>query len=162
MSSSLWVTRITSPDQNLNGGRLGLHSVGSAFVTWPVLHISQTIDRSVEDVSAFAGDPLNLPRWAAGLSAGIRQEAGRWVTDSPMGVVEVTFVGPIEAGVLDHDVGLPDGTIVHNPLRVLRNDAGSEVVFTLYQRTGMTDAEFTRDAEMVREDLVRLRDVLEA
>lgn len=131
------------------------------LMAYRALHVSQTIERSPSDVIAFAADPRNLPQWAAGLSAGIRREKHRWVTDSPMGVVEVEFVGPIDAGVLDHDVTLPDGTVVHNPLRVLRNDTASEVVFTLYQRPGMTDDQFKRDAQMVREDLARLRELLE-
>lgn len=116
---------------------------------------------SAETVSAFAGDPANLPQWAAGLSTGIRRDGDRWVTDSPMGEVEVEFVGPVELGVLDHDVRMPDGTVMHNPLRVLRNDEGSEVVFTLYRRPGVTDEDFAHDAELVRQDLARLRDALE-
>lgn len=131
-------------------------------MTWRALHLSQTIRRDPAEVAAYAGDPENLPRWAAGLSAGIRRDGERWVTDSPMGLVEVAFVGPVDAGVLDHDVTLPHGEVVHNPLRVLRNDRGSEVVFTLYQRPGMTDDEFDRDAAMVRADLEQLRGILES
>ena len=129
-------------------------------MTWKALHISQTIERSVDQVIAFASDPRNLPLWAGGLSTGIRRQDGRWVTDSPMGVVEVAFVGPAVTGVLDHDLTLPDGTVVHNPMRVLHNDRGSEVVFTLYQRPGMSDQELARDAAMVRADLTRLCDLL--
>jgi hypothetical protein len=130
-------------------------------MTWPALHISQSIQRSPEVVAAFAGNPANLPLWAAGLSTGIRQEGERWLTDSPMGDVEVAFVGPVELGVLDHDVTMPDGSVVHNPLRVLRNDEGSEVVFTLYRLAGVSDEDFERDATLIGEDLARLRDVLE-
>lgn len=111
---------------------------------------------------AFAGDPANLPRWAAGLSSGIRNDGGRWLADSPLGDIEVAFVGPVEAGVLDHDVRLPDGTVVHNPLRVLRNDTGSEVVFTLFRRDGVTDAEFAEDAAAIEADLETLRAVMES
>lgn len=131
-------------------------------MTWRALHISQPIERAPEAVAAFAGNPENLPLWAAGLSNGIRLEEGRWVTDSPMGTVEVSFTGPVQHGVLDHDVTLPDGTVVHNPLRVLRNSAGSEVVFTLYQLPGVTDGDFDRDAALVRADLGRLRSLLES
>ena len=130
-------------------------------MTYDALHISAPVDRSVADVASFAGDPRNLPRWAAGLSSGIGLDGERWVTDSPMGTVEVRFTGPVEHGILDHDVVLPDGTVVHNPLRVLRNDEGSEVVFTLYRLPGTDDAAFERDAAMVRGDLARLREVLE-
>ncbi|HWL02618.1 MAG TPA: SRPBCC family protein [Microbacteriaceae bacterium] len=130
-------------------------------MAYPARHISQTIARDPAAVAAFAGDPANLPLWAAGLSAGIRLEAGRWITDSPMGVVEVAFVGPIEHGILDHDVRLPHGDVVHNPLRVLRNGDGSEVVFTLYRLPDVTDEEFERDAALIAEDLDRLRALLE-
>ena len=63
--------------------------------------------------------------------------------------------------MLDHDVTMPDGEVVHNPLRVLRNDDGSEVVFTVYQRPGMTDEQFEQDAAAVAADLERLRALLE-
>lgn len=79
-----------------------------------------------------------------------------------MGAVEVRFVGPVDHGILDHDVIFPDGTRVHNPLRVLVNGDGSEVVFTLYRLPGVSDADFEKDASLVREDLERLRKVLES
>ena len=131
-------------------------------MTWRALHVSQTIDRSVEDVIAFAGDPRNLPEWAAGLTtAELRRAGDEWVTDSPMGLIKIRFGGPVAAGVLDHDVTTADGMVVHNPMRVLANDGGSEVVFTLYQRDDMTSEEFERDAGLIRDDLARLRDLLE-
>lgn len=130
-------------------------------MTYEARHISQSINADPATVSAFAGDPANLPKWAAGLSAGIRHEDGRWITDSPMGVVEVRFTDAVTLGILDHDVLLPDGASVHNPLRVLRNQEGSEVVFTLYRLPDVTDAAFEKDAALVREDLLRLRDAME-
>ena len=130
-------------------------------MTWPARHVSTTIHRTPDAVVAIAGDPAALPRWAGGLADGIRQVEGRWVADSPMGEVEVAFIGPIELGILDHDVTLPDGEIVHNPLRVLRNGDGSEVVFTVYQRPGMSDADVEADVAAVAADLERLRQLLE-
>jgi hypothetical protein len=130
-------------------------------MTWTVQHISQTINAPVVAVVTVAGDPVQLPRWAAGLSAGVRLESGRWLTDSPMGTVEIRYVGPTQWGILDHDVTFPDRTVVHNPLRVLRNDQGSEVVFSLFKRPGMTDDEFDADAQIVREDLARLKNLFD-
>lgn len=130
-------------------------------MTWPARHISRTIAAPPADVIAIAGDPARLPDWAAGLATGIREVDGRWVSDSPMGEVEVRFSGPVDAGVLDHDVTLPDGTVVHNPFRVLRNDLGSEVVFTLYRRDGMSDEEFEADAAAIVADLETLATLLE-
>ncbi|MGL5861648.1 MAG: SRPBCC family protein [Phycicoccus sp.] len=132
-------------------------------MTWPALHISYSIAADPRTVCAVAGDPRRLPEWAAGLATGIhRDERGRWIADSPMGEVEVRFTGPVESGVLDHDVVMPDGSAVSNPLRVLANDRGSEVVFTLFQRDGMSDDELARDARLVRADLARLATLVES
>jgi len=129
---------------------------------WPARHVTVSIRRPPSAVIAVAGDPAALPSWAGGLADGIRRVGDRWLADSPMGDVEVAFVGPVELGVLDHDVTLPDGEVVHNPLRVLRNADGSEVVFTVFQRPGMTDEAFDRDAAAVATDLERLRALLES
>jgi hypothetical protein len=79
-----------------------------------------------------------------------------------MGAVEVAFVPPNDLGVLDHDVVLPDGTRTSNPLRVLPYGADAEVVFTLRRDDGVTDEAFQADASAVRDDLERLRAVLES
>ena len=129
---------------------------------WPAQHVSVSIHRSPAEVVAYAGDPANLPAWAAGLAAGVRPDGDRWIADSPMGEVTVRFAPANDLGVLDHDVTLPDGMIVHNPLRVLPNDDGSEVVFTAFRRDGMDDAAFAADRAAILADLQRLRGILEA
>jgi hypothetical protein len=122
--------------------------------------ISVTIGRPAAEVSAFARDPGNLPAWAAGLAGGIEQDGGRWFADSPMGRVEVRFLSD-EPGVLDHEVVLPSGETVRNPLRVLEDGDGSRVVFHLLRRPGTDDAAFAADAASVGADLERLRVLLE-
>jgi Polyketide cyclase / dehydrase and lipid transport len=122
--------------------------------------ISVTIARPAAEVSAFARNPANLPAWAAGLAGGIEQAGGRWFADSPMGRVEVRFLSD-DPGVLDHDVVLPSGETVRNPLRVLEDGAGSRVVFTLRRRPGMDDDAFAADAAAVGADLERLRALLD-
>lgn len=125
-------------------------------------HVGQVIARDPADVYAFAADPANLPRWAAGVAVGEVTLEGRDVhVDSPMGPVTLRFVDPNDLGVLDHDVTLPDGTVVSNPMRVLGHPAGSEVVFTV-RRGGMSDQEFEADVAAVRVDLENLRGLLEA
>lgn len=83
------------------------------------------------------------------------------VVDSPMGKVTVRFAARNNLGVLDHDVTLPSGTTVNNPVRVLTHPDGAEVVFTVRQ-IELTDEEFERDTRMVADDLVRLKNLLEA
>jgi hypothetical protein len=125
-------------------------------------HLTVHIERPADRVYAYVRDPAHLPEWAAGLAAGIRRERGEWVADSPMGRVLVRFVPVNEYGVLDHDVVLPDGTVTTNPVRVLADGAGSEVVFTVRRQPGVTDEAFAADAEAVTADLATLKRVLEA
>ena len=131
-------------------------------MAWPARHISRFIDRNPAEVAAFLGDPENLPRWASGLSTGVRREGDAWVSDSPMGTVTLRFAPTNEFGVLDHDVTLPNGESFHNPMRVVRNDRGSEVVFTLYRLAGVTDDAFEKDAATIAADLERAREILES
>ncbi|HEY8590010.1 MAG TPA: hypothetical protein VIL55_10700 [Naasia sp.] len=81
------------------------------------------------------------------------------------GLADGTGRGPHDAanehGVLDHEVLLPDGTVSFNPLRVVPNQEGSEVIFTLYRRDGMTDAEVDADADAILRDLTTLKGGLE-
>lgn len=122
-------------------------------------HISVVIPRPAEEVYAFARDPQNLVRWAAGLATGVRFDGDDLLTDSPMGEVRVRFAPVNPFGVLDHDVTLPDGTVVNNPLRVLAYPDGAEVLFTV-RRLGASDADFARDCATVLADLERLRSVM--
>lgn len=131
--------------------------------THPALHLSTAIGRSPADVYRFASNPENLPRWAAGLArASVVRDGEQWLCESPMGRVRVRFAPENALGVMDHDVTLPSGDVVHNPFRVLRNGDGSEVAFTLYRLPGTSEDEFRRDATLVRADLERLKTLLEA
>nr|WSW71085.1 SRPBCC family protein [Streptomyces sp. NBC_00995] len=126
-------------------------------------HISVRIACPADTVYAFASDPAHLPAWAQGLGGSIEKTDGQWVAaSSPMGRVVVAFTPPNEFGVLDHDVTLPSGDTVHNPVRVIADGTGSEVVFTLRRRAGMSDADLRRDADMVAADLGRLKELTES
>ena len=74
---------------------------------------------------------------------------------------DLRFAPPNDLGVLDHDVVLPDGTTVTNPVRVLADGDGSEVVFTLRRQPGVDDAAFEADAAAIAADLATLKRVLE-
>ncbi|MCM2416098.1 MULTISPECIES: SRPBCC family protein [unclassified Streptomyces] len=126
-------------------------------------HLSVHIARTVDDVYAYASDPLNLPAWARGLGGSIKRVDDQWVAESsPMGRVVVTFVPRNELGVLDHEVTLPSGETAYNPVRVISDGTGSEVVFTLRRQPRMSDADFERDADTVAGDLNRLRELMES
>ena len=124
------------------------------------VHVSTTINRPADEVYAYASDPGNLPNWAAGLA---RQDVqlidGVWVTESPMGRVTIEMAPSNSFGVLDHTVTLPSGEIVNNPMRVMRNADGCDVVFTVRRRPGMSASEFAADADAVAADLATLREL---
>lgn len=131
--------------------------------TFPrVRHVSVTIARTPAAVYGFAANPANLPAWASGLSGSIEQVGGAWIAASPMGRVQVRFVPLNRLGVLDHDVVLESGAAVHNPMRVVANGDGSEVIFTLFQRPEMSDEELEADASAVQRDLNALKVLLES
>jgi hypothetical protein len=118
----------------------------------PSRHLSQWIDTDPTKVYAFAGDPRELPRWAAGLA------------DPALAGADVQFAPRNEFGVLDHVVRLPSGDQVYNPMRVIPagpGEQGCEVVFTLRRRAGVTDEEFEADAAAVTADLAALRRLVE-
>lgn len=130
-------------------------------MTFQSQHISVSSNRPANQVYEFAANPQNLPRWAVGLSGSIQNIDGDWIAESPMGRVKVSFAEPNRHGVLDHEVTLPSGATVYNPMRVFPNNDGSEVVFTLYRRPDMSDQQFAEDAQAVASDLQQLQRLLE-
>jgi hypothetical protein len=130
-------------------------------MTFMAKHISVSINRSAALVYEFASNPENLPRWASGLSGSIKKVNEDWIADAPMGRVKVKFAEKNKFGVLDHDVTLPSGVKVYNPVRVFPNNDGSELVFALYRRPDMSDQEFAEDAKSVEKDLETLKTLLE-
>jgi uncharacterized membrane protein len=126
-----------------------------------VRHVSVSIGRPPEAVYAFAAEVKNLPKWAAGLSTTIRKVDGEWIADGPVGPVTVRFTERNTLGVLDHDVVLPSGATIHNPIRVVPNGSGSEVMFTLFRQPGVSAETFEKDAKAVERDLLTLKRLLE-
>ena len=78
--------------------------VGGIGMAPSSLHISETIDRPLAEVYAYASDPAHLPEWAAGLSGSIELIDGQWVADSPLGRIVITMAPANDYGVLDHHV----------------------------------------------------------
>ena len=124
-------------------------------------HLSETIARSAAEVYEYASDPANLPEWASGLGSSAEHVDGLWFVDSPDGRLTIVFAERNDYGILDHDVTLPSGETVHNPMRVIPDGDGCEVVFTLRRQPRMTDADFARDEGLVRADLRALKQLLE-
>jgi hypothetical protein len=127
-----------------------------------VQHISIYIARRPNDVYEFASDPRNLPRWAAGLArAEVAKDRDAWIAEAPFGRVKIKFAQRNALGVMDHDVELESGVIVHNPMRVVPNGEGSEFIFTLFRQPQMPAEQFAEDKLAVEKDLRTLKELLE-
>lgn len=124
-------------------------------------YLGESIDRPAREVYDYAADPANLPEWAPGLGSAVEQVDGQWFVDTPEGRLGIAVAPRNHFGVIDHDVTLPSGETIHNPIRVQSDGEGCDVVFTLRRRAGMTDEEFDRDAGLVAADLARLKRILE-
>ncbi|GLY92939.1 SRPBCC family protein [Actinoplanes sp. NBRC 103695] len=124
-------------------------------------HVSTHIDRPLEAVYEYASDPANLPAWAPGLLSSIERDGDHWVAESPMGRIELVFTPRNEYGVLDHDVTTASGETFHNPMRVIPDGDGCELVFTVRRRPEMSDEDFERDWKAVLEDLVAIKRIVE-
>lgn len=114
-------------------------------------------------VYACVRDPDLLPEWAAGICKSVTVKDSIWHVDtgSELGIVQLAFCADNAFGVLDHTVTLPDGSSTLNPVRVLANGEGSELIFTLFQREGMSEAAFIRDVQAVTRDLNTIKVMLE-
>ena len=123
--------------------------------------LSVSIAAPPERVYAFASNPQNLPRWVPSFFESVELVDGEWVAQSPLGRVTVEFVHDNNLGVLDHIVTLPSGAKLTNPMRVISNGDGSEILFTLIQHQDMSDQQFQEDAELVLSDLHTLQRLLE-
>jgi hypothetical protein len=131
-------------------------------MTYESRTLTVRIERPFDVAYEYVSDPANWTEWAAGLGRGFEKSAdGDWTVDAPDGKVTVRFTGRNEFGIADHRVSTPDGHVVYLPFRLVANDDGTEVLFTLYQQPGMTDDEFARDAGLVCQDLDKLKEVLE-
>ncbi len=131
------------------------------LMTFESQHTSVSINCAADQVYEFASNPENLPQWAAGLSGSIKNVNGEWIAASPMGSVKVKFADKNKFGVLDHEVTLPSGEKVYNPMRVFPNNDDCELIFTLYRRPGTSDQMFAEDAQAVTRDLKKLKTLLE-
>ena len=125
-------------------------------------HISITINRPFAVVNDFLSLPANFEQWAAGLGSGFRQVSGlEWTFGSPDNPAKIRFTEKNPFGVADHYVYPQPGVEIYVPMRVVANEDGSEVIFTLFRRPEMTDQQLTDDSAAVRRDLEKLKAVLE-
>ena len=126
--------------------------------------LSMEIAVPAETVYRCVRDPDQLPLWAAGICKSVTVKDGVWHVDTgtELGTVLLAFCADNVFGVLDHVVTLPDGHSQNNPMRVVANGEGSELMFTVFQTEGMSDEAFIKDVQAVTRDLKTIKALLEA
>jgi hypothetical protein len=123
--------------------------------------ISVTIERPADEVYEFVRDATTFPRYTTLFKAVRPAGPDEWIADTDQGEMPLRFAPQNSFRVLDHHVQVRPDVEVLNHMRVLPNSDGAEVLFTLFQRTGMSDAEFAEDRQAVQTDLQRLKSLLE-
>lgn len=81
--------------------------------------------------------------------------------NTPKGEATVRFAEKNKFRIMDHYVKWANDPEVYNPIRVLDNDKGSEVIFTLFRQPDMNDEPYAQDRQAVEKDLATLKKLLE-
>lgn len=126
---------------------------------------SKTLSVSIEcpprRVYEFVSNPENLPKWATAFCRSVRKSESGWIVETPDDPMRIKFVEQNDFGVLDHHVTVKPDIEILNPMRVIPNGYGSEVIFTLFQLPDMSNEKFAEDAGLVERDLRALKKALE-
>jgi len=124
-------------------------------------NLSIAVNKSSDDVYNYVSNPENFPKWLAFAESISKKADHIWFAKTNLGMIEIEMTPKNEFGIVDHKVKLPDGNVIHNALRVIKNGASSEVVFTLFRDPNKTKEEFENDAQLVEADLKTLKRILE-
>ncbi|WP_257348434.1 SRPBCC family protein [Pseudalkalibacillus decolorationis] len=123
--------------------------------------LSITINKNPHETYEYIRNPENLPSWLTSFTKSVKKVNDQWVLETLDGPMNIRFVDKNEFGVLDHYVTPTPEQSILNPMRVIPNDTGCEVLFTLFQLLEITDEQFAADKKMVEQDLQTLKTILE-
>ena len=129
-------------------------------MTYPVKNISISINKSADEVYQFASKPENFPKWIDFIKS-MTNHGQFWTGKTDLGDIKIKFAPLNDFGIVDHQVTFANGATVDNPMRVVGNNKGCEFTFMLFWMPDKTETEFNEDAEAVRKDLQKLKEVLE-
>jgi hypothetical protein len=86
-----------------------------------------------------------------------------WVSSDDEGEVTYRYHPRNEYGILDHAVFRQGQAPFTTPMRIVANgEDGAEVLYTLFQQPGMSDATFHSEIEWVQADFLALKSLLES
>lgn len=127
----------------------------------PSQTISMTIPRNWIDLYETIWKPDYFPKWASGLSQStLVQEGNYWKATGTDENVKIRFTDHNPFGVMDHYVDSGYGKEVYVPMRVVENEAGAEVLITVFRQPLMSDEKFSQDLEWMKRDLQALHTLL--
>ena len=123
------------------------------------------IHRRYADVYGFLADPTNFTLWGGTEPGGeMKHLGGRdYLVVLPRGRRVMRFTPFNEHGVLDYQVfreGETAGPVT--PVRLHPNEDGCEMLFTWFQRPGVSNEQFESEAEWAYSDLLRMKAYIEA
>jgi hypothetical protein len=123
--------------------------------------VSVSIERPPARVYDFVANPENFSQWVTSFVRSVRRAGADWILETRDGPLGLRFVERNPFGVLDHYVAVAPGIEILVPMRVVPNGDGSDVLLTLVETPGMSEAKFVEDAAMIERDLLTLKTVLE-
>lgn len=126
----------------------------------PARTVSISVDRPVADVYAYLAQPAEFPRWSEFITA-MQRDGAEWIATTTAGTCRIRFAPPNAFGIVDHIVTVTPGVNITVPLRVVANERGSEVLFTIFRQPTQSDRQFDEDAALVITDLRNLKRILE-
>lgn len=123
--------------------------------------IGVSVNREWRSVYDAIWRPEDFSRWASGLAkTPIERDGEHWKAEGPEGPIRIRFTDHNPFGVMDHWVDVGAGRDVYVPMRVVANQSGAEILFTLFRQPEMSEAQFAADAEWVARDLAALKRLL--
>lgn len=126
----------------------------------PARTLTVSIGRPATEVYDYLAQPERFPAWSKFIT-GMRPDGDDWIATTTAGETRVRFAPRNTFGVVDHTVTVAPGVEVSVPFRVVPNQTGSEVLFTVFRQPTQDDRQFEEDLAMVKTDLASLKNILE-
>jgi hypothetical protein len=123
--------------------------------------LSISINCEPGKIYKFVSNLENLSKWAKTFCRSVKKSDGKWVIETPQGDVGIRLVEKNELGILDHYISPSAGVELLVPMRVVPNGSGSEVIFTVFQQSDMSNENFKKDIALVEKDLKSLKRSME-
>ena len=126
----------------------------------PARTLGVSIARPATEVYAYLAQPARFPEWSRFIT-GMRPDGDEWIASTTAGESRIRFAPHNAFGIIDHTVTVAPGVEVFVPFRVVPNQAGSEVLFTVFRQPTQDDRAFEEDCALVAADLAHLKQVVE-